>query len=196
MNMTEHTLTSWDGSQLFYRAWVPQGGARRAVYLFHRGHEHSGRWSETVPALALPDTAYFACDQRGHGKSAGERGDAPSVAALVKDADVFVRHCGSTYEIPLEHSAVVATSLGAVIAAAWVHDYAPGIRGMALAAPAFQVRLYVPMAIPGLRLLSKVHRKAWVKSYVKPGMITHDPQEAAAYVADAAIFRQISVPLL
>src|SRR4051812_12392742 len=156
MTSTEQTLTSWDGSQLFYRAWVPEGGARRAVYLFHRGHEHSGRWEETVRALALPETAYFAWDQRGHGKSAGTRGDAPCVAALVKDADVFVRHCASTYEIPMEESAVVASSLGAVVATAWVHDYAPAIRAMVLAAAAFQVRLYVPLAIPALRLLSKL----------------------------------------
>ena len=37
-------------------------------------------------------------------------------------------------------------------AAAWVHDYAPPIRAMILAVPAFRVKLYVPFAIPFLRL--------------------------------------------
>ena len=40
---------------------------------------------------------------------------------------------------------VLAHSVGAVIAAAWVHDYAPPIRGLILAAPAFRVKLYVPV---------------------------------------------------
>src|SRR3954467_5304884 len=46
MNATEHTLTSWDGSQLFYRAWIPNPLPKKALLLFHRGHEHSGRWQE------------------------------------------------------------------------------------------------------------------------------------------------------
>ena len=55
MKPTEHTFRSWDGVSLFYRAWLPKG-ATRAVLLFHRGHEHSGRWHRTVESLALePD---------------------------------------------------------------------------------------------------------------------------------------------
>jgi alpha-beta hydrolase superfamily lysophospholipase len=34
--------------------------------------------------------------------------------------------------------------------ATWAHDYAPGIRCMVLASPAFKVKLYVPFARPGL----------------------------------------------
>ena len=43
---------------------------------------------------------------------------------------------------------LVAHSVGAVVVAAWVHDFAPQIRGLVLATPAFRVRLYVPIAVP------------------------------------------------
>ena len=66
---SEHTLTLRDGAELFYRAWLPEKPATKALLLFHRGHEHSGRWQETVAALGLEDVAVFAWDQRGHGRS-------------------------------------------------------------------------------------------------------------------------------
>ena len=60
-----------------------------------------------------------------------------------------------THGISLENTAVIASSVGAVIAAAWVHDFAPPLRGMVLAAPALRVKLYVPLAVPVLRLREK-----------------------------------------
>jgi alpha-beta hydrolase superfamily lysophospholipase len=194
--MTEHTFQTWDGAKLFYRAWLPETAAKHALLLFHRGHEHSGRWQETVDRLNLEDTAIFAWDQRGHGQSPGERGSAVNLAAVIKDADCFARHLEHEHGIQMERTAVLAHSVGAVIAAAWVHDYAPPICGLVLAAPAFRVKLYVPLAIPALRLRQKALGHGYVKSYVKSSMLTHDPAQAAAYNADPAIFRQIAVNIL
>lgn len=194
--MTEHTFTTWDGNQLFYRAWLPDEPTDRGVILFHRGHEHSARWEATVQAMNLDNVAYFAWDQRGHGHSPGERGDAPNLAAVTKDADWFARHIADAHGVRLEKTAVVASSVGAVIAAAWVHDFAPPICGMLLAAPALRVKLYVPLAIPSLRLKEKCFPGGGVKSYVKSKMLTHDRDQAAAYDADPLIFRRISVRML
>ena len=65
MKTTTQSFKSWDETALFYRAWLPEKKADKAVLLFHRGHEHSARWQETVEALALEDTALFAWDARG-----------------------------------------------------------------------------------------------------------------------------------
>lgn len=57
----ERTFVSFDGVELFYRAWIPaQQQISRAIVLFHRGHEHSGRWQEFVESLAMKDSAIFA----------------------------------------------------------------------------------------------------------------------------------------
>src|SRR5205085_2607511 len=146
----EHKLRLRDGTELFYRAWLPGRPATKALLLFHRGHEHSGRWQETVAALGLEDVAVFAWDQRGHGRSSGERGSAPDLATVVHDADLWARHLSAAHGIDLHDTVVLAHSLGAVIATAWVHDYAPPIRGLILATPAFRVKLYVPFAVPFL----------------------------------------------
>jgi alpha-beta hydrolase superfamily lysophospholipase/SAM-dependent methyltransferase len=196
MNATEHTFATWDGAEIFYRAWIPAEKTEKALLLFHRGHEHSGRWSEVVEMLGVDDVAVFAWDARGHGRSPGERGSAENFGMMVKDVDAFVRHVSEQYGFELPNMIVLAHSVGAVSVAAWVHDYAPPIRAMILATPAFRVRLYVPFAIPSLRLKQKFLGPGFVKSYVKAKMLTHDPAQAALYDADPLIFRQIAVNVL
>jgi alpha-beta hydrolase superfamily lysophospholipase/SAM-dependent methyltransferase len=196
MQAAEETMASWDGAELFYRAWIPAEAKEKALLLFHRGHEHSGRWSEVVEMLGLSDVAVFAWDARGHGRSPGARGSAENFGTMVKDVDAFVRHIVERYNFAFEDIIVLAHSVGAVSVAAWVHDYAPPIRAMILATPAFRVRLYVPLAIPSLRLKQKFLGPSYVKSYVKAKMLTHDPAQAALYDADPLIFRQIAVNVL
>jgi len=87
---------------------------------------------------------------------------------------------------------VLAHSLAAVTVTAWIHDYAPPIRAMILATAAFHVKLYIPFAIPALRIL----RPRFVKSYVKSKMLTNDGEQAARYDSDRLIFRQIAVNVL
>jgi alpha-beta hydrolase superfamily lysophospholipase len=191
-------MKSWDGVELFYRAWLPESPASKALLLFHRGHEHSARWQETVEALDFKDVAVFAWDQRGHGKSPGPRGSAENLGVVIKDADVFARHVCATHGFAMENMAVIAHSVGAVIAAAWVHDYAPPIKALVLATPAFRVKLYVPLAVPALRLKKRLLGKGGgiVKSYVKARVLTHDPAQQQGYKADPMIFREIAVNIL
>ena len=195
---SEHTMTLPDGTALFYRAWLPAAPTRKSLVIFHRGHEHSGRVQDIVEALDLHDVAIFAWDARGHGRTPGERGYAPSFAAVVNDVDCFVRHLSQTYDKRPEDMVVLAQSVGAVTVATWVHDYAPRIRAMVLAAPALEIKLYVPLAIPGLRLLLKFRkdRKTFIKSYVKSRMLTHDRQQARRYDDDALIAREIAANVL
>ncbi len=192
----EKYFTSWDGVKLFYRAWPSATSCSKAVILLHRGHEHGGRFQEFVDALNLDEFSIFAWDARGHGRSPGERGYAEDFSHLVKDLDAFVHFVSREYGIPVSNLAVVAHSVGAVLAATWIHDYAPPIRAMVLGSPAFRVRLYIPFALFFLRLQMKFRRKAFVKSYVKAAMLTHDPQERAAYTSDKLITRSIAVNIL
>ncbi len=150
-----------------------------------------------LPAeLDLPDFDFFAWDARGHGRSPGARGDSPSFGTSVRDVQTFIAHIGEHHGFAPESIAVIAQSVGAVVAAAWVHDYAPPIRGMVLASPAFKVKLYVPLALPGLRLMRALRGNFFVTSYVKARLLTRDPERAASYDTDPLIARSISVNIL
>ncbi|QET03746.1 bifunctional alpha/beta hydrolase/class I SAM-dependent methyltransferase [Cupriavidus pauculus] len=194
----ESQFQTHDGQTLFYRYWAAVDDAlpKRAVLLFHRGHEHSGRVAHLVDEFDLPGHAFFAWDARGHGRSPGERGYSPSLATSVRDIQTFVDHIGATYGIAVAEMAVVAQSVGAVLASTWVHDYAPPLRALVLASPAFKVKLYVPFARPGLRLMHKLRGKFFVNSYVKAKFLTHDPERIASYDTDPLITRPIAVNIL
>ncbi len=193
---TESSFPSHDRAALHYRHWPAERESKQAILLFHRGHEHSGRWQETVEALALPDCHIFAWDARGHGESPGERGSARDIGVLIADVDSFVHYVSKTHGIAFEDMILVAHSVGAVIVAAWVHDYAPRIRGLVLATPALRVKLYVPFAVPMLRLKEMLFGPGFVRSYVKSHMLTHDPEQAKLHAEDNRIFREIAVNIL
>jgi alpha-beta hydrolase superfamily lysophospholipase len=193
----ERTFRTVDGTPVFYRHWPATiGTGDRAILLLHRGHEHSGRLQHLVDELTLTAYQMFAWDARGHGRSPGRRGYAPSVGTLIKDLDTFVRDVIVPQGICARNLAVVGQSVGGVLAAAWVHDYAPQIRCMVLASPAFQVKLYVPFAKLALRALCKLCGDFTIQSYVKANYLTHDADRITEFKSDPLITRAISVNLL
>ena len=194
--VVESQFTTSDHTPLFYRYWPTEHTTDKAVILFHRGHEHSGRVAHLVDELNLPDFAMFAWDARGHGRNEGARGYSPSIGTSVRDVDEFVRYVSDQYHIPLENIIVIGQSVGAVLVSTWVHDYAPKIRGMVLASPAFKVKLYVPFARTGLALMQKARGLFYVNSYVKAKFLTHDEQRIDSFNRDPLITRPIAVNIL
>ncbi len=198
----ESGFEAFDGTRLFYRHWQPtpaQAQATqpaRAIVFIHRGHEHSGRVQLLVERLCAPQDAAFAWDARGHGYSPGARGDAPDFKTMVGDLEAFVRHIQRVHAIAPENIVIVANSVGAVIAATWLHDYAPRVRGVVMAAAAFEINLYVPLALPALRLACKFKADLFVTSYIRPSMLTHSEAQAKSYAQDPLITKNISARVL
>jgi alpha-beta hydrolase superfamily lysophospholipase len=190
-------FSTHDGVDLFYRYWSstsekPKG----AIVLFHRGHEHSGRLAHIVKELNLSEFTFFAWDARGHGHSPGERGYSPSFATSVRDVQTFIDHITNSYDFEIEDISVIAQSVGAVAVSAWVHDYAPKIRCMVLASPAFKVKLYIPFARTMVKIKQSIAGRFVVNSYVKAKYLTHDPERITSFEQDPLITRAISTNIL
>lgn len=193
----ENFFTTHDNTELYYQHWIPNTKSDKAIVLFHRGHEHSDRMKHLVTELALNDHHFFAWDARGHGKSPGDRGYAPNVACVTKDIDVFIKHISKTYQLPIENIIVLGQSVGAVTLSTWLHDYAPKVKAAILASPAFKVKLYIPFAIPSLKLFQKLSSKThYVNSYVKGAFLSHDPLRIEEYNIDPSITRPIAINML
>jgi alpha-beta hydrolase superfamily lysophospholipase len=189
-------MTTWDQTQLYYRAWIRSVPTHKAIILFHRGHEHSGRFDELVQELNLKDFAFFAWDARGNGNSPGRRDYADNFGVYVKDAHAFVNFISAKYQIPMENMIVLAHSVGGVIATTWVHDYAPPIKALIIATPAFRIKLYLPFAVSLLRWAQKTNVLKVVPSYVKAKVLTHDPEQIEKYNQDPKITHSISTNIL
>jgi alpha-beta hydrolase superfamily lysophospholipase len=154
---TEHSAAMSDGTELFYRAWQPDQPTSGGVVLFHRGHEHSGRLRDVVEALDLERISAFAWDARGHGRSPGTRGYAPSFSRMVRDVDDFMRHICQAHGQSIEDLVVLAHSVGAVSVTTWGRpalDHAsPHPRGNGRSRAA----LWLPEAGHGNRRLRNLH---------------------------------------
>jgi alpha-beta hydrolase superfamily lysophospholipase/phosphatidylglycerophosphate synthase/ubiquinone/menaquinone biosynthesis C-methylase UbiE len=203
----ESCYNAYDGTAIYYRYWltmplenIKQAGQQhtqqRQVILLHRGHEHSGRLAELGEQFAKAGYQVFAWDARGNGRSGGIKDHAESVTELERDLDGFVQLVINQTGIAIEDTLIVASSIGAVLAAAWVHDYAPNIRGMILGTPALSIRLYMPFAIPSLKVARALGLMSRVSSYVKAQVLTHDKDAQQAYNADPLISNSISTDLL
>lgn len=200
----ESCYNAYDGTAIYYRYWLTRAledikkatQPLRQVILLHRGHEHSGRLAELGEQFATAGYQVFAWDARGNGRSGGIKDHAESVTELERDLEGFVQLVIGQTGIAIEDTLIVANSIGAVLAAAWVHDYAPNIRGMILGTPALSIRLYLPFAIPSLKVARTLGLMSRVSSYVKAQVLTHDKDAQQAYNADPLISNSISTDLL
>jgi len=193
----ESIFSTHDGEELFYRYWPASSEkSSGAIILFHRGHEHGERMAHLVDELDLPEFSFFAWDARGHGKSPGPRGYSPGIDYSVRDIQTFFEHIQNSFNFKQEDIAVIAQSVGAVLASTWIHDYAPKIRCAVIASPAFKVKLYVPFARTAISLMQKLKGYFYVNSYVKAKFLTHDKERIDSYNKDPLIARPISSKIL
>ncbi|WP_041961803.1 bifunctional alpha/beta hydrolase/class I SAM-dependent methyltransferase [Sulfurospirillum cavolei] len=184
--MKTGTFRSFDKAELFYREWEPTQEANgKVVLLLHRGHEHSERLDSIARSSIFAGYKVFSYDNRGHGYT--KEGAAYEFMNLVRDLDAFVQFVCEKEHIAQEAIFVVANSVAGVVASTWVHDFAPKIAGMALVAPAFKIKLYVPLAKPALALMLHFKEDLTITSYVKAKFLTHNVEEQKRYNTDPLI---------
>ena len=186
-------FNTFDGNKIFYRKWNFEKN-KKTLIIIHRGHEHSERLNELTQDKKFLKYNIFAYDLRGHGYT--ETKTSPNAMDYVRDLDSFVKHLKNEHQIKEENIFIVANSIGGVILSAYIHDFAPNIAGMALLAPAFEIKLYIPFAKQLVTLLTKIKKDAKVMSYVKAKVLTHDVEEQNKYNSDKLINKEINAKLL
>jgi len=192
-DMENFYFNTFDRNKIFYRVWNFDKN-KKTLIIIHRGHEHSERLNELAQDKKFLKYNIFAYDLRGHGYT--ETKTSPNAMDYVRDLTSFVNHIKNEYQIKEDDIFIVANSIGGVILSAYVHDFAPNIAGMALLAPAFEIKLYIPFARQLVILLTKIKKDAKVMSYVKAKVLTHDIEEQNKYNSDKLINKEINAKLL
>ena len=192
----EGKFRTTDGLNLFYRYKKPAQKTKNTLLFLHRGHEHSARIMPFADKISEDNCWCFGLDLRGHGHSEGDRAWATNFDVWVKDLNSFAGHIKHRFEIEPKDSILVANSVGSVIALSWILNYGPNLKGCILGAPAFSIKLYIPFALPALRLASKFSDRLFVTSYVRSNLLTRDNAEAKAYDNDTLITKKIGVNIL
>lgn len=206
------TMTTADGSLLFYRRWEPKADAAANVLIVHGLGEHSGRYVHVGKFFAEAGFRTIAFDLRGHGRSAGKPVLIGHYEDLARDVDWVMKQFKGNPAFLFGHSLGAQLVLwtaqhfqleltGLISSAAWL--------ALAHEPPRWQVMVakMVNRRVPGLRFstgidgeklshdqahldsladLDLLHRFVTVRFYL----------EAVRAAADIIGERSISCPVL
>jgi alpha-beta hydrolase superfamily lysophospholipase len=129
------TLTSTDGTCLFYRYWPAQDFNGHVVIVLHGIGYHSGPYKVIADALNPRGISIYGLDARGHGLSCGSRGFTGSAVEVAQDVATMVGFVER--EQPGTKVFLLGDSMGGNYALHYAKDCAAQIAGLILLAPAF-----------------------------------------------------------
>ncbi len=223
MDLTVTPFTARDGENLAIYTWqAPRrtravdsqlgdsySGPAAIVLIVHGLGEHAGRYEGVAQLLTQWGFAVRAYDQRGHGRSDGQRGALQDSNVLLEDLAEMVdeaRLHGMPFpttagELEAEHAApknlpliLLGHSLGGLVAARFVALNLRPVEGLVLCSPALD---------PGLSIFQKLLLAASLKfmpsmtvnNGLNPDHLSRDPEVVKAYLADQLVHNKISARL-
>ena len=172
-------LTMADGQRLFLRDW-PKAQARGAVLIVHGLGEHSGRYELLAQWFNQRGYAVRSYDQRGHGRTPGQRSALRYGDDLLEDlATVYIDYANGLPHAPL----LLGHSMGGLVAARTVLDGRILPPALLLLSPALR-SWESPGMVRLARLLSRLLPNLPLRTRLKVDKLSHDAQVAQAYRDD------------
>jgi acylglycerol lipase len=189
----QHFEFGWktgDSLQLYAQGWQPETEPKGIVCLVHGLGEHSGRYTHLAAFLNQAGYALLAFDLRGHGKSQGQRGHAPSYEALMEDISHFLEEAAKGY--PDRPCFLYGHSLGSMVINYALHRH-PQLAGAIVTGPAFRPA-FEP---PAWKLtLGKILYNLWptfsMSNELDRQALSRDPQVVRAYNDDPLVHDRLT----
>jgi lysophospholipase len=192
MDSRQGTTRSPDGVDLAWRIWDapdPWG----SLLMIHGLCEHSGRYGRLGAFLAQQGLSSIAFDLRGHGLSAGARGDVDGFYRFLDDLAEMEREVQRRIPGDLPRF-LLGHSLGGLIGLRRLSEGTGGHAGAVLSAPWLRVRMPALVRYLG-RTLGGVVPRLTVPGVVSPKRLTADPEMIREWRADPLIHTSISAGL-
>jgi alpha-beta hydrolase superfamily lysophospholipase len=133
METDEWNWKTRDGIKIYSKAWEPSGDSRGVVCLIHGLGEHIGRYQPDAEALVAGGYILAGFDQRGFGKSGGQRGHTPSLKAFFDDIDVFLKEVVRKY--PDQPRFLYGHSMGGILVLGYTPVRVPAVKGIIATSP-------------------------------------------------------------
>lgn len=194
MKQNEFSNQAKDGTNLYFKEWIPNSNVKAVICLVHGLGDHSGWFKDLINYFNASGFAVLAFDLRGHGKSQGKRGHIPSYEAIMSDIDILL-------SFGKEHFKTLPLLLyGHSFGGNQVLNYAlrrhPNIAGVMASAPWLslcsnpsKLKLY------SIFLLDKICPTFLVDNVVNEAALSHNPKLSAAYSSDPLVHSFITARL-
>jgi alpha-beta hydrolase superfamily lysophospholipase len=181
--MNEETFKGVGDFNIFFRSWRPAARPRGVVVIVHGFNSHSGQYLWVAEQFVSRGLAVYALDQRGRGKSDGERFYVEKFDDYVADVTTFVKLTKSRE--PALPVFVLGHSAGGVVSCLYALEHQAELAGFICESFAFQVPA-PDFALAVLKGLSHVAPHAHVLP-LKNEDFSRDPKVVAAMNADPLI---------
>jgi alpha-beta hydrolase superfamily lysophospholipase len=187
-------LTGNDGHKLFARTWQTGESAVAEIGIVHGMGEHSGRYVDVANYLCRAGYRVSAYDQRGHGQTAGRRGDVSQFDVLLDDLDAFVETLST--RAPESKLFLYGHSFGGNVVLNYAIRRNPSLAGLVITSP-----LLRPSQKPPLwkRLFAHTCDRIWPSFRLPIGIdaakLCHARNVVEAYRADTLNHRVVSARL-
>ena len=192
MKTFETTWADKQGLQFHSRGWEPDKKPKAVVAFVHGHGEHMGRYAHVGAAFSKAGYALMGFDLRGHGKSGGARGHAPSVEALMQDIDLLLEQVRRRY--PALPVFLYGHSIGGALVLNYGLRRKPDVKGVIASSPALHTE---PEKHPAKLMMAKVLGgllpTVTIPTGLNTSMLSHDPQVEEDYLKDPLVHDRLSL---
>lgn len=189
MKHKEETLIGFDGRELFFQSWEPEGAPRAVIAIVHGGLEHSGRYQYLVDSLLEKNFALAGLDFRGHGRSKGKRGHVMDWTEIREDMSCYLTKVQK--EFPGTPLFAYGNSMGGTILLDYSIRHSPALSGVVLAGAGI-----AEGRSPILLFVARVLSALWPSLSLNPRLdlstLIRDPEVLEEYLHDPLILSTVS----
>lgn len=186
MKTRDWAWTSHDGLEMYAQSWEPEERPKAVVCLVHGLGEHSGRYAHVGKAFAGAGFVLAGFDLRGHGKSGGQRGHIPSLAAVMGDIQSFCQQLEERY--PGIPQFLYGHSMGGFLVLAYATFKSNTLRGVIATGPALRTPVLEQKFKIGLaKALGLLMPTMTISTGLEASFISRDPQVVRAYQEDPLV---------
>lgn len=193
----KHSNFSWksnDGTAFFAQKWEGNDTPKAVICLVHGMGEHSGRYAQWAERFVNDGYAVAAYDQRGHGKSGGSRGHAPSFDALYDDAEVFLSKVKEYF--PNNKYVIYGHSMGGDVVSNLLIRRKPNVDAGILSSPYFRMAFAAPkLKITLGKWMENILPTLTLPTGLNANHISRDPEEVKKYKTDPLVHDKISAKM-
>ena len=185
----EYTVSVGDGVELFASKNLVDH-PKAVVVLVHGLCEHSGRYDYVVSRLNAFGYSAYRFDNRGHGRSGGERGFIEDYQLFLVDADTIVR--GARQENPSIPVFMLGHSMGGFITACYGVKYPDRLSGQVLSGAAV-------ILLPAVKDMEFFDFDAAPRAPIPNSLaaaVSRDPDVVKAYTDDPLVLKEFTMKLM
>ena len=185
----EYMVSVGDGVELFASKNLVDH-PKAVVVLVHGLCEHSGRYDYVVSRLNAFGYSVYRFDNRGHGRSGGERGFIEDYQLFLEDADTIVR--GARQENPGIPVFMLGHSMGGFITACYGVKYPDRLSGQVLSGAAV-------ILLPAVKDMEFFDFDAAPRMPIPNSLaavVSRDPDVVKAYTDDPLVLKEFTMKLM